>query len=90
MTHFKLSDFDEFRYLKSQWHKELDCTSFEKKILQIICIQQDKRNLRIFSFSKLDIRAENFRMVDIQINAETPGFTKPNIILKRILYPKKN
>ena len=34
-------------------------------------------------------RAENFRMVDITINAETPGFTKPKIILKRIRYPKK-
>ena len=25
-------------------------------------------------------------MVDIKINAETPGFTKPNIILKHIRY----
>ena len=34
-------------------------------------------------------RAENFRIVDIKINALTPGFTKPKIILKRIRYPRK-
>ena len=35
------------------------------------------------------IWAENFRMVNIKINALTPGFTKPEIILIRIRYPKK-
>ena len=35
------------------------------------------------------IRAKNFRMVDIKINAETPGFTKPEIILIRIRYRRK-
>ena len=35
---------------------------------------------------KNTFRAENFRMVDIKINAETPGFTKPKIILKHIRY----
>ena len=32
---------------------------------------------------------KNFRMVDIKINAETPGFTKPEIMLIRIRYPRK-
>ena len=35
------------------------------------------------------IRAENFRMVDIKINAATLGFTKPEIILIQIRYPRK-
>ena len=29
-------------------------------------------------------------MVDIKINAKTPGFTKPKITLKRIRYSRKN
>ena len=28
-------------------------------------------------------------MIDININAKTPGFTKPEIILIRIQYPRK-
>ena len=39
--------------------------------------------------SKLQTRAENFRMVDIKSNAKTPGFTKPEVILIRIRYPRK-
>ena len=35
-------------------------------------------------------RAETLRIVDIKINVETPGFTKPEIILIRIRYPRKN
>ena len=38
------------------------------------------------SFSTL---AENFKMVDIEINAWSPGFTKPEIKLIRIQYPRK-
>ena len=34
-------------------------------------------------------RAETLRIVDIKINVETPGFTKPEIILIRIRYPRK-
>ena len=35
------------------------------------------------------IWAENFRMVDIKINALTFGVTKPEIILIRIRYSRK-
>ena len=35
------------------------------------------------------IRAENFRMVNIEINTWSPGFTKPKIRLIRIRYPRK-
>ena len=33
--------------------------------------------------------AENFRMVDIEINPWSPGFTKPEIRVIRIRYPRK-
>ena len=35
------------------------------------------------------ILAENLRMVDIEINARSPGFTKPEIRLIRIQNRKK-
>ena len=38
---------------------------------------------------KLSFRAENFRMVDIEINAWSPGFIKPKIRLIRIRYSRK-
>ena len=36
-----------------------------------------------------DNRAENFRIVDIEINAWSSGFTKPEIRLIHIRYPRK-
>ena len=39
-----------FNFLESLGHKETECTSFAKKVLQIICIQPVKRDLHIFVF----------------------------------------
>ena len=45
MTHFQLSDFNNF------WLFGKECTRFANKFLQFFCIQPDKRNLHNVSFS---------------------------------------
>ena len=46
-----------------------------------------KSNVKKINIRKV-FSAENFRMVDNEINALTPGLTKPKIMLIRIRYPR--
>ena len=46
-------------------------------------------NLSIVSINPNTYRAENFRMVDIEINAESPLFINLKINLIFSLYPEK-
>ena len=71
----------KFCFLESLWHKETDCTSFAKKLLQIICKEPVKGNLHNFSFSKLHVRLFKILQTFLHIwNGMVKGFLKMYIL----------
>ena len=71
-----------------QWKKVLKFSLSLEKYLEVLREKPMSSNILSGWLEKIT-GAKNFRMLDIEINAWSPGFTKPEIRLIRIRYSRK-